>query len=51
MTVAELIERLSKQNQEYVIYRDVEGHLREVSWYDFCEMFWIWDESEVKEVD
>jgi hypothetical protein len=51
MTVAELIERLSKQNQDYVIYRDYGNGLEEASWGDFMELFWIWDKSEVEEGD
>ena len=50
MTVAELIERLSKQNQDYVIYRDYGNGLEEASWGDFMELFWIWDKLEVKEM-
>lgn len=49
MTVAELIEKLSKQNKDYVIYRDRGNGLEEVSWDDFWEMVWIWDKSEVEE--
>lgn len=48
MTVAELIEKLSKLNQDYVIYRDYGNGLEEVSWGDFWWMFWIWDKSEVE---
>lgn len=41
MTVAEFIERLSKQNKENVIYYDYGRGLKEVSWDDFVEMLWI----------
>lgn len=51
MTVAELIERLSKQNPDYVVYRDYGNGFEKVSWDDFWEMFWIWDKSEVEEDD
>ena len=51
MTVAELIKRLSKQNPDYVVYRDYGYGLEEISWGDFMEMFWIWDKSEVEEED
>ena len=51
MTVAEFIERLSKQNQDYVIYRDYGYGLKEISWDDFMNLFWIWDKSEVEEED
>lgn len=51
MTVAEFIERLSKQNKDYVIYRDYGNGLEEASWNDFMELFWIWDKSEVEEED
>lgn len=49
MTVAELIDRLSKYNKDYVIYRDYGNGLEEASWGDFMEEFWIWDKSEVEE--
>jgi hypothetical protein len=52
MTVAELIERLSMQNQDYVIYREYEDReLREACWGDFQELFWILDKSEVEGED
>ena len=48
MTVAELIERLSKQNQDYVIYRDYGNGFEEVSWGDLWWMFCLGDKSEVE---
>lgn len=48
MTVAELIERLSKQNQDYVIYCDFGDGLEEANWNDFLKVFWIWDRTEVE---
>lgn len=49
MTVAELIERLSKQNKDYVICCDCGNGLEEINWDDFWEMIWILDKSEVEE--
>lgn len=49
MTVAEFIEKLSKQNKEYVICYDYGRGLEEVSWNDFLNMFWIWDKAEIEE--
>lgn len=51
MTVAEFIERLSKQNKEYVICYNYGRGLEEVSWNDFLNMFWILDKSEIEEDD
>lgn len=51
MTVAEFIEKLSKQNKEHVICYDYGRGLEEVSWYDFRNMFWILDKSEIEEDD
>ena len=51
MTVAEFIERLSKQNPDYVFYRDYGYGLKEIGWDDFMGLFWILDKSEVEEDD
>ena len=51
MTVAEFIERLSKQNKEYVICYDYGRGLEEISWNDFFFFFLIWNKSAIEQDD